>query len=215
MSADPSTTPTEASTADLLAHDPTRDPTHRDVPLCAHCEGYRNPDASVRGSYCSHACYLRDRGRKALRRIESDHTTCATCFRTLKEIERPPEGYEVTVEGPRGRDDESLTKNCLVGYQYPTEHMELAVDDFADDPHKRTERTRWGCVCGNVDPAARDDILDGVDLQATILNLLATLRRLDRTDAIDKRPSWPRMQEALRTHGRDWPYVVGATLYDH
>jgi hypothetical protein len=189
--------PTAASTNDLRALQDRRDSPH-DVPECAYCGHYRNPNTDVRGSFDTYECYLRQKGENALNRVEADHTFCATCFRRIKEIEKPP-------------DD---THECVVGFQYPTPHMELAVDDFSDDPYRPLERTRWGCECGNVDPGERDDILDAVDLQTTITSLLHCLQALAAKDTLARSPSWPRMREAIRDHGRDWEYVVGAALYD-
>lgn len=204
-------TPTAASTADLMALRDARD-RHQSPPTCDHCGNLRSPKNDTCGK---EACHLRHRGAKALNQIDSDHCICSTCFRVIKEVEHPPWGTDLMVEGPRGRDDESLKQDCLVGYQYQTENTVWGTDDFSnpDDPYRSLDRQRWSCVCGTVDPAERDDILEAVDLQTTIQSLHHTLRDLSNRDVIGGSYSWPRLREAIRDHGRDWELVVGYALY--
>ena len=204
--------PTAASTADLLA---LRDARNRAPSTCSYCDGPFPDGVDDDTNYCSRGCYIRGRGKAALNRIESDHTWCATCFRQIKEVEKPPWNFELKVPAPQhaGRGAENEVRDCLVGYQYPTEHMELAVDDFSSDPRRPLERQRWGCECGQVDPGERDAVLEAVDLQTTILSLHHCLDALAEKGALQESPSWPRMREALAEHGRDWEYVIGYALY--
>lgn len=72
---------------------------------------------AVAGSYCSQACADRGTGRDFLRSIRGDHRFCWSCLRTVKEVERP------TDEARRGLGP--ITDECLVGYEYLTEHADV------------------------------------------------------------------------------------------
>lgn len=202
---------------------PYRSPARNTQYVCdaPDCTVVFDPAASYQGSFCSEDCAYRHRGQKVLNKIESDHRWCATCFRQIKTIDRPEGKYELKVEGPKGRNDENVKKDCLVGYQYKTEHTTWGVDEGRSESEgrvfenpERIEFRRWACTCGNVDPTARNDILNEVDLQTTILSLLSCLRHLSDEGVIHTSPSWPRLRDTLREHGRDWQLAVGRALYD-
>ena len=108
-----------------------------DVITCGECDSEIDKDVAIRDTYCSRDCFYRGKGQKALKAIKSDHTLCATCFRFIKCVEKPPWGTELKIEGPQGRADESVKKDCLVGYQYPTEHMEKTTRDAVDTDDPR------------------------------------------------------------------------------
>ena len=195
-----------------------------DVITCGYCDEETEETTAIWDSFCSVECFRRSKGRKALNAIESDHTLCATCFRAVKTVEKPPWGTELKIEGPRGRDDENEIRDCLIGYQYPTEHMEKGLRDMKravhdDDSVGRRQfavpaALRWGCECGNTDPKNRDEILEAVDLEQTIVSLLGCLRTLAEEGTLNRSPSWPRLRDALREHGRDWELVIGTALVE-
>ncbi|AUV81280.1 hypothetical protein C2R22_06045 [Salinigranum rubrum] len=223
LASDSDDTPTAASTADLLALRERRSESS-DTITCGFCDEETDEETAIRDSFCSFECFRRYKGRKALNAIESDHTLCATCFRVVKTVEKPPWGTELKVEGPRGRGDEDVKKDCLIGYQYPTEHMEKGLRDLKravvdDDSVDRRQvvavpaALRWGCECGNTDPKNRDEILEAVDLEQTIVSLLGCLRTLAAEGTLNSPPSWPQLRDALRDHGRDWELVIGTALY--
>lgn len=189
---------------------------HLDIPECAHCDHWRNPDASAKGSYCSRECWLRSKGSNVLSELCRDHTICGTCFRRIKELERPPEGTSVDVPmplEPHGDANADGIENVLIGYQYQTPATEIAIDDFSDDPYRPHEHTRWSCECGNVDPTERDDLLEQIDLEETIVRLLQRLRERERDGKLPHRPDKQRLFDALRQEWRDWEFAIGCAVW--
>ena len=188
---------------------------HLDIPTCGHCGNFCNPETTVDDSFCSYYCYHASKGRKALNRIRSDHRWCATCFRQIKSIEHPPEGHSVHVEPPElaghipGDDDGDV----LVGYQYKTKHTTWGVDEFESDACPAFERQRWSCECGNVDPNERDDILERVDLGATIRRCYDCLRDCHASGALEDAPDKDRFETALQREGAAFEYVIGYSLH--
>jgi hypothetical protein len=122
---------------------------------CAYraCDASRDPHDSVEGSYCSQACYYRDRGDRLLRAIEHRHELCSTCFRLTKDIERPPVEYlrrhfrRSGVGWSREGADEPWTVE-----RYGQEVSRDAVVGFADATEHATPGS-YGleCRCGAVD----------------------------------------------------------------
>lgn len=189
--------------------------THLNIPTCGYCGHFCNPKRTVKESFCSHYCYYAHKGEKALNRIRSDHRWCATCFRAVKDIERPPEGESVHVEPPElaGHVPGDTDGDVLIGYQYRTEHTVWGVDDFGTDAVPTLKRQRWSCECGNVDPAERDDILERVDLGATIHRCYQCLRDCHASGALDDSPDKDRFEAALQREGADFPYAIGYALH--
>lgn len=189
---------------------------HLDIPECNHCGQWRNPNADVKGQYCCSDCWLRSKGQNVLSELCHDHTICATCFRVIKEVERPPAGTTVSIpkpDAPHGLGDGDGVENVLIGFQYMTPSTEMAVDDFSTDPYRIDERQRWSCECGNVDPAERDDILEGVELEETIVRLLRRLEERYEMDHLPNRPDKDRLFNALREEWRDWEYAIGRAVW--
>lgn len=178
------------------------DPEASDVPICHNpaCGEYRNPEKSVRGSYCSAECYFRHRGHKALKNLEKDHRFCRTCFGRVKEIEDPPEGLDVP--------------EFVVGYQYGTPRATTAAREYDRDGLPPLIRQRLGCRCGATDLRKFDPALATVDPEETIGNLVVALRekyREDKLPLVDHH----RLAEA---YDPDDPasleYAVGVALYE-
>ena len=162
----------------------------------SECDAEFPVHGAYKGAFCSRQCHLQHRGQKALNVIRNDHRWCATCFRKLKEIERPP------MDAPE----------FVVGYQYPTEHMRPSVDSrgaLGVEQHWR----RWGCECGNVDHRHRDDILEDVEIDGAVYNLLVCLHELEADGPLTERADPDRLFGALRQRWRDWEYAIGAALY--
>lgn len=173
---------------------PNRDQTN--PPTCASCDAYRNPRKSVRGSYCSEACYFRHRGQKALKNLEDDHRFCRTCFAQVKEIEDPPQ----------------RAPSFVVGYQYGTDAATSAARDYdREDAARPLVKERLGCHCGATDLRSHDDVLATVDLERTLVNLWSALRVKHREDKVPD-PDHSRLFAAYR-ETRDLEYAVGAGLY--
>lgn len=167
---------------------------------CAHpeCDTSFTVDRAIDGSYCSDDCRLQHRGVKALNAVKNDHRWCATCFRRIKTISKPPSGYP----------------DFVIGYQYPTEHMVVAEDARGGDGEPpRLEFTRWSCQCGNVDMSHRDEIIEDVEIEGIVFNLLTCLRELEADGPLEERADKDRLFDALRERWRDWPYAIGYALY--
>lgn len=175
---------------------------------CGYCNGPRDPNASVRGSFCSRACYLRDRGSRVLDSIRRDHTICPSCFSHIKEVERPDDSTLVEAEVPKS------IREIFVGYQYSTEHTEFVeAETTTVDTTKPIIRRAWGCQCGTAEGDQPDPTVERVEGERVVINLLRELQlRYDRGE-LDHQPSRRLLFETLREHGRDWPLAVGRALY--
>jgi len=187
---------------------------HLDIPTCKYCEHWCNPDTAVADAFCSEYCRHADKGRRVLNQIQSDHTRCATCFRRIKTVEKPPASASVTVEPPAHEGAVDDVRDVLVGYQYQTEHTVWGVDDFGTDAVPALKRQRWSCECGNVYPRERDDILEGVDLGATIHRCFDALVDCHEEGAIEDAPDVRRYEQALQREGADFEFVIGYALHD-
>jgi len=192
--------------------------TTTDVPknTCEHCGDVHpvnelfQPD--THGNYCDKECYFTHKGEKALNQIESDHTVCASCHKTIKSIEKPPKGTTLNIPPADHKQATQTTSNVLIGYQYQTESTERYADGKGEGP-TAVFYTRWSCECGTVDPNERDDILEAVDLQATVKNLCKRLYDLSRQDAIGGSFNHTRFLDAFEKDERNWAYAVGFGLY--
>jgi len=182
------------------------------VETCEQCEDSFEVHDSPRPNHCSDECYYTDKGDKALNQIESDHTVCASCHTRIKTIEKPPKGTTVNIPPSDHEQATQTTSNVLIGYQYQTEDTRK-YDDAQGDGATAVFYTRWSCECGTVDPNQRDDILEAVDLKATIKNLCERLYDLSRQDAIGGSFSHTRFLEAFQKDERNWAYATGFGLY--
>lgn len=178
--------------------------TTSDIPECAYCGAWRNPEKDVAGSYCSAFCYFADRGRKALKNVEKDHRFCRSCFAQVKTIERPPEDYP----------------EFVVGYQYATDDAERVSREYVRDLDNRRGRIgapnlfrrRLGCNCGNCDTSTWDGTLATADLYRTLVNLVAVLREKYREEKLDQRVQYRRLFDAYRAT-ESINYAAGVGLY--
>lgn len=187
------------------------------------CDAEFTAATAVKGSFCSTACWHRDKGANVLGQIRGDHTLCATCFRQVKETYRPSEG-ELIDMGVKW-----AIREIFVGYQTRTIHATDAVDTSyrykldPDDPDPAEtvplvsnplKFGRIGCICGDVDGRAEDATLRSVEGYATIgTNLFAALEELADRGAIHADPNARRFVDALDAHPGDWAHAVGAALY--
>lgn len=182
---DPTTVLTKASfkaASDFLVMSVLNSP--RGTCTCAQCGGERDPDASVKGSYCSQECHEEHRREKAvnnvLNTIQYDHRFCFTCFRQLKEIDHPP----------------SRAPECAIGVQYLTEHAEIGEKSSLrfetlrqDGPSPDQVRTGTICKCGATTHSDCIDLFRQLDEQhyvrfAEAVNILVNEGKLKR-DVID------------------------------
>lgn len=197
----------------------------------AECKACETPiDRFYTPGYCSATCYYRHQGAKAVRHIEHDHTRCATCFRPVKSLEPPPEHTSVTVPPAEHDGAPQHTSDVLIGYQYPTEYTEVAVDERTrnggDRPRDRLPHTRWACSCGAVDTRHHYRELAAVDPRKTLRNFAMVLDELSRTDAVGGAFDLDRFRTHVADHylltdtvgiaGRDWfgwADLAGRALY--
>lgn len=194
---------------------------------------YAEPLA-VEGSFCSERCATIHRGEKLLTNIRHDHRYCHSCFRQLKEIERPPSEYTL-IPGPVDHDalaDEA--KNCIIGFEYITEHATLglldrtrrqdATVDRQDSVHPADELTMSGtvCACGTTDH--RDDYVRDEELtsiRAAARRLCTVLEHLGREGQHDKTVNASVLLDAVKQtrdvgtdSGLHWPLAVGRAVTD-
>ena len=143
---------------------------------------------AVEGSYCSRACYRREKGAGLLGVIKRRHELCFTCFRRRKDIERPPAqfmarhfdtdgmGWSREGEGAPWRLErwgQELAREAVCGFAYPTQHADMgayglecrcgAIDADLDEPSVR-ELEQWTdwlaeTVAYLTDVGAREDTL--------------------------------------------------------
>ncbi|WP_395166333.1 hypothetical protein [Natrinema pallidum] len=73
---------------------------------CNHCGDYAPAHSFYDAAMCSESCRRAADAEPILNTIKHDHTTCTTCFRRLKTIEKPPE----------------RAPSAAVGFQYRTEN---------------------------------------------------------------------------------------------
>lgn len=167
------------------------------------CDSRVPPEETVEGSYCSRECYQRSRGRPLLDLFKHDHRWCYTCFRQLKEIDRPPE----------------TAPDCVAGFQYHTEHGELGQVARRRTKYQFETETGTICECGNANTRERENLLREADIQTVVLKLHRGLVALRREGQHDKHIDIHALIAVLRTQarqGNDWdfPRAVGAAIED-
>jgi len=158
------------------------------------CDEERHPETSVKGSYCSQACYLRSRGRSFLNTLRDDHKFCYTCFARLKTIQAPDDEWRnrkrepVEIAAEQGgrfiheddgtirfdATDADLVKLCdpdaVTGYQSHTEHAAIGekTDPRGDGLPDDTQLGTICGVCGNTTLNECSDVLRQSEDVATI-----------------------------------------------
>jgi hypothetical protein len=191
------------------------------------CDQTRTEATSV-GSYCSHRCHYLATGRELLKHIRQDHRFCAGCYRQLKEIERPPAGQRVYI-GPVDHEPlRDTVKNCLVGYEYITEHGELGqrsrslsgtqnhVEEDVDAVAPADQWTVSGvvCSCGTTDTRdswVRDAAV--VSIEAAAHRLCDLLELLGREGQHDKTVHAPTLLETVQAGDEvNWQLAVGRAI---
>lgn len=163
-------------------------------------------------------CWYRHKGRKAIDRITSDHTICATCNAAIKTIEEPPGDVELEI----GPVDHSLRAetidDVLIGYQYKTEHTDIGVDERGVDA-QAIMYTRWSCECGAVDPNDSYEPLRQVTPKHTIKQLTHRLAEYSRQDGDKGSFSYARFKDAFCSEHLEsspnmvWELAAGYALF--
>lgn len=190
-------------------------------------EEFPQPQA-VKGSYCSRECAVLVQGEKLLGHLRRDHRFCHSCFRQLKEIERP------TTEFLRSR--QGVATDAIVGYEYLTPNAELGpanrvaphakLDPGApgsDDPPAPADTLTVSgttCTCGTTDH--RDGWLretETTSIPSATLRLCRILAFLGREGQHDKRVDARVLVDTLRETKQqndelDWQRAVGRAILD-
>jgi hypothetical protein len=154
----------------------------------------------------------RKTARDILNQIRFDHRFCATCFRQLKHVERPPaEMWGVP--------------DCVIGFEYGTEHAESgektrSVDEYG---HERLVAHGIVCRCGNGHHAQAEAAMqtrfayEYLPALATAVDELHAEGKTDATVDVDA------LDAALTAHvlpvedapdSVDWEIVLAAALND-
>jgi hypothetical protein len=169
---------------------------------CDHpdCTTEYTPVKGVDG-HCSPECAQRHRGHRLLKLLKHDHRFCYTCFRQLKEIDRPPE----------------TAPDCVTGFQYRTAHGELGQVAERRDAYRFETKTGTICECGNANTQRREDMLREADIRTVVLQLHRALTAFRREGQHDKRVDIHVLISELREQarrGNDWdfPRAVGAAI---
>lgn len=179
----------------------------------------------VEGSYCSQQCADLVAGESLLEHIRHDHRFCHSCFRQLKEIERPP-AHRTLVVGPVDHDNVSPTfRDCLIGFEHLTEHADLGERsrdyvDHGDEPRPTAGDaviTGTVCKCGTTDH--RDDYLrldEVVSVENAATRLCRILGVLGREGQHDKTIDVAALLSALEDQADgdklDWQLALGEAI---
>lgn len=145
------------------------------------------------GKYCSTEHRDRDLGSDVLDAIRHDHTVCSTCYRWLKDIERPPESFG------RGRAD--VIDEAVVGFQYDTEdYHQWSGEKF--------------CTCGNVDHKSDNGFIKTSDLKATLVHLMVVIREHRADGRHDHSVDPDELLSALKAQDGDldWEIAIGRAV---
>lgn len=195
-----------------------RDSPDTETYRCSQCGGERDPRTSVKGSFCSTRCYevhrRRKRARDLLNTLRYDHRFCATCFRKIKTVDRPPA-------------DRWGLPDCLIGYEDATHHavegeLTISVDDYGRE--RLVGHSEKCCTCGNTSHAQADPTLQtrfAFEIAEFLRDAIADLRLEGKTDhdvddtALDAAlcehllatESSPRSPDVI-----DWEVVLAAAL---
>jgi len=213
-----------------------RTPESTDIPECAHCENYRNPNKSYRGSYCSETCYYSDKGSNAVNIIQHDHRFCGSCGAVLKQIDPPSEEWEHNrqsmqqvllengaelIQGDSGIEIDATEAtghrpitDAVIGFQDSTPEATDVLKDSHTDKYsiEQITRTGLGCECGNADTTHTSDILQQADLVRVLSNYVQTFRLLYHEGQLDQRISKEIFfQEYKRS--QDITYALGKALH--
>lgn len=166
-------------------------PTTLTSATCSYCDGERDPDASIRGSYCSRDCYHREKGENALGELRREHSICSACFRKRVEVEYPSDTWIRKHGEP---------PDAFVGFKYPL-------------PHLRKEGGLVYCGCGTVEHYSDNEFVRPWELREVALNLHARLQELYEEHAIAHDPDGVELMRALRESECDWALAVGRAIY--
>lgn len=177
---------------------------------CGYCDGeFSLPN--TRPNHCDDNCFYRDKGAKALNQLHSDHRVCSTCYGLVKDVE-PAKQHWTPGPDHQTRTD-SGPKDISDGLQYPTNRTVWAVDETDQSEYLRIERTRWGCVCGAVNPRHEIAEIQAVDPTKTIRNLWYALVDAFERGAIEEEPRKEPYLEAFKPPWRGAEYAIGKSLY--
>jgi len=181
--------------------------TTQSVPIatCKHCREQFEKPTGFDADHCSEKCYFERKGSKALNLIKHDHRFCGSCFRQLKEIEKPPEATleELTNE----------TSQALVGFQYRTPNATTATKSFkGSDEYTRIYARGTGCECGITDTREEDPDLRELELAAVLARVIKRFRELHAEGQLDQQIDKDVFFDCFKDT-RNLPYSLGRSLF--
>lgn len=156
---------------------------------CEHCEGRRQDGAS----FCSTECRYRHKGENVLRNIRFDHRFCSTCYRQLRDIEKPPD--ELLIQNKVSQ----LVRESIIGFEYPT-------------PNYQWEQGIWSCKCGTINHKDEHGFLQLSELECVLVNLVRVLQRYEREGQLDTFSVDSFFSGFREISGLDYAYAVGRSL---
>lgn len=184
---------------------------------CDHCGAEHHPRDAVK-SYCSHECYLHGEGERILRHVTRDHRWCASCWRPVKTVNKPPTTrYTKAPDHPE--KDRWQLKDIVIGYQYPTKHMvvtEAALGGSDGDrliAPSKVDYTCWGCRCGNTDLGSRHDVLEEIEDEGLLDRVYHCLASFHEEGQFDQSPDRDQLEAAFDEQPGEWAYVIGRALF--
>jgi len=202
----------------------------------ANCDKTRPKWEQFEG-FCSRECRHKAKGNEVLEHIKHDHRFCATCFRPIRDIQKPSSewidihGSPVQVAIDSGakltsipqdlqeKADGGVQLNSLLDYTDVTGGMRKVNTDSVigeQYPTEYTERTPygWSCVCGNQDHWHREPAIIDSDIEEVITFLYYALQQLFQEGQLNQSPTKSELFDGLREHWKDWEYAIGRSLHD-
>lgn len=180
---------------------------------CAHCDGERQPNATVKGSFCSRECWYKHKGRKALNTIQFDHTVCGTCGRVRATVENPrPEGQKWYLEQPKDGTFTYNPESDSVDFETwgQTETIEAAIGRRYSTPNEQG----GACKCGTISTVEAHDILRNIELDKVLVRLFKRLREKERDGELSNTPDKDSLFSAFKESNGDFAYAAGRALYE-
>jgi hypothetical protein len=205
------------------------------MPTCHQCgDTY---DRGFDGQYCSHDCFYRRRGHKALNIARHDHRLCGTCLRWLKEVDETPEEWQErrrdieqhclenggeyhSVDGQLALDITQVTQehrtsaDVVIGFQYLTPNAEIVEreDRRSTNDYQPVVHTGTGCKCGQTQPGETDKDLRQVELATVLTNTVRSMWHFWDEGQLDQRLDKDTFFDAFR-ESADLEYALGVGLH--
>jgi len=196
----------------------------------------RRPKWELHAGFCSDGCRHRAKGAEVFELIKHDKRLCATCFRSIRVIDTPSDGW---IDAHSSMVSKALDHGASLTTADTTEPSQLGGVNLQSEldytgvtygkrpidgdavigrqyQTEHTIRTPWGwsCECGNTDHRHREPAIIDVDLEAVITFLYQALVQLFREGHIEQSPRREALFDGLREEWKDWEYAIGRCLHE-